>query len=203
MERMLAGQVAIITGAARGIGAAAAHLFIREGARVVISDRDAAPLNAVAAELRSAGGDAMAVAGDLTDPEFPQRLVEETIAKFGALHILVNNAGYPWDGMLHKMSDKQWQAMLDIHVTAPFRLIRAASPYMREAAKAEIEAGEPPAPRCIINVSSTSGLHGNVGQANYATAKMGVVGLTKTIARNGAPSASVAIASLSGTSKRA
>lgn len=183
MSQLLENQVALITGAARGIGAAAAHLFAQQGAQVVINDRDEALVRTVASEIRSAGGDAIAVAGDLTSPEFPQHLIEETIAKYGMLNILVNNAGYTWDGMIHKMTDRQWEAMLEIHNTAPFRLIRAAAPHIRDAAKAEREEHRREEPRCIINVSSTSGIHGNAGQANYSTAKMGIVGLTKTLAR--------------------
>lgn len=105
------------------------------------------------------------------------------MAKWGKLHILVNNAGYTWDGVIHRMSDRQWEAMLAVHNTAPFRLIRAAAPHMRDAAKKEQEQKGRAKPRCIINISSTSGLHGNAGQANYATAKMGVIGLTKTVAK--------------------
>jgi len=123
------------------------------------------------------------VPGDITARAFPETLVAKPVAAFGKLNILVNNAGYTWDGMLHKMSDKQFQAMLEVHNVAPFRLIRAAMPYMREAAKAEQAAGKTPEPRCIINVSSTSGLHGNAGQVNYSTAKMGVLGMTKTVAK--------------------
>src|SRR5690606_32604195 len=114
------------------------------------------------------------------DPAFPLTLVEGTIAEFGALHVLVNNAGYTWDGMLHKMTDKQWDAMIAVHNTAPFRLVRAAAPWMRDAAKQEEAEHGKATPRSIINVSSTTGLHGNVGQLNYATAKMGMVGFTKT-----------------------
>jgi 3-oxoacyl-[acyl-carrier protein] reductase len=183
MAGLLSGQVAIITGAGRGIGAAAAKIFAREGAKVVASDRDREPVEATVAEIVKAGGTAIAVPGDITDPKFPEALVKAAVDAYGVLNILVNNAGYTWDGVLHKMTDEQWQAMLDVHNTAPFRLIRASVPYMREAAKAEITAGQTPAPRCIINVSSTSGLHGNAGQCNYATAKMGIVGLTKTIAK--------------------
>lgn len=183
MAGLLENQVAIITGSGRGIGAAAARLFAEHGAKVVVSDRDAEPAEAVAAEIRSAGGAALAVAGDITDAAFPDALAKAAVDAFGKLHIVVNNAGYTWDGVIHKMSDAQWQAMLDVHNTAPFRLIRAAAPYMREAAKAEKDAGGKPAPRCIVNVSSTSGIHGNAGQVNYATAKMGIVGLTKTIAK--------------------
>lgn len=180
-------QVVVITGAGRGIGAAAARLFAENGAAVVVSDRDKAPTDETAAAIRAAGGKALGVAGDVTDPAFPQALMEAAIAEFGALHVLVNNAGYTWDGMLHKMTDKQWDAMLAVHNTAPFRLVRAAAPYMRDAAKQEEAEGRAPAPRCIINVSSTSGLHGNVGQLNYATAKMGLVGFTKTVAKEWGP----------------
>ncbi|MCH7597220.1 MAG: SDR family oxidoreductase [Planctomycetes bacterium] len=123
------------------------------------------------------------VAGDVTDPAFPEKLMSAAIDAYGKLNILVNNAGYTWDGMLHKMSDEQWQAIMDVHNTAPFRLIRAAAPHMREVAKAELAAGGLKEPRCIVNVSSTSGLHGNIGQINYSTAKMGIVGMTKCIAK--------------------
>ncbi|MBI2433754.1 MAG: SDR family oxidoreductase [Candidatus Hydrogenedentes bacterium] len=183
MGSLLENQVAIITGAARGIGAATARLFAREGAKVVVSDRDELPARDVASEIRSEGGDAIAVSGDITIPAFPAHLIEESIAKYGRLNILVNNAGYTWDGMLHKMTDRQWQAMLEVHATAPFRLIRAAAPYMRDAAKDEQAFGRKREPRCVINISSTSGLHGNIGQANYSTAKLGIVGLTKTVAK--------------------
>lgn len=187
MSLLLQNQVAIITGAGRGIGAAAARLLAEQGAAVVASDRDAGPLAETVAAIEAAGGAARAVAGDITDPAFPEALAGAAVEAYGGLHILVNNAGYTWDGMLHKMSDKQWEAMLAVHNTAPFRLVRAAAPFMRDAAKQEEAAGERPAPRCIINVSSTSGLHGNVGQLNYATAKMGLVGFTKTVAREWGP----------------
>lgn len=187
MSGLLENQVAIITGAGRGIGAETARLFSRQGAKVVVSDRDEIPAREVASGIRSEGGDAIAVSGDMTIPAFPDHLIQETIAKYGRLNILVNNAGYTWDGVIHKMTDRQWQAMLDVHNTAPFRLIRAATPYLRDAAKEELAFGRQQQPRCIINVSSTSGLHGNAGQSNYSTAKMGVVGLTKSIAREWGP----------------
>lgn len=183
MSSLMQGQVAVITGAGRGIGAAAGALFAAHGAKVVLTDIDAGPVSDVAAEIRLSGGEAIAVRGDLTAPEFPAQLMQDAMAKYGQLNVLVNNAGYTWDGMAHKISEKQWQAMLDIHLTAPFRLIQAAAPYMRDAAKQEMEEGRTPEPRCIVNVSSTSGLHGNIGQANYAAAKMGIIGLTKTIAK--------------------
>lgn len=187
MPPILENQTAIITGAGRGIGAAAALLFAQHGARVIVSDRDTEPAEAVVSAIRAAGGDACSIPGDITDPEFPGMLVERTVAEFGALHILVNNAGYTWDSMLHKMTDKQWEAILAVHATAPFRLVRAAAPYMRDAAKQEEAEVGKAAPRSIINVSSTSGLHGNIGQLNYATAKMGMVGFTKTVAKEWGP----------------
>ena len=183
MKSLFENQVAVITGAGRGIGAATAKLIAQFGARVVINDLDAGPAEIVEKAINEAGGEARSISGSVTDPEFPDFLLGEAVKAFGKINILVNNAGYTWDGMAHKMSEQQWQAILDIHLSAPFRMIQAAVPYMREPAKVEWEAGQLLEPRCIINVSSTSGLHGNIGQANYAAAKMGIVGLTKTIAK--------------------
>ncbi len=180
---LLDGKVAIITGSGRGIGAAAAKLFASEGASVVVCDLDAAPANETAEAIKAAGGKALAVSGDMTDPAFPEQLVAKTLETFGGLDVIVNNAGYTWDATIHKMTDKQWQAMLDIHVTAPFRLIRAAAPFIRETAKKEAEQQGRANARKIINVSSVSGTQGNAGQANYSTAKAGVTGLTKTLAK--------------------
>lgn len=180
---MLAGQVAIITGSGQGVGAAAAKLFAEHGAKVVVTDIDSNKSEQVASEIREAGGEAMSVPGDVTAEGFASQIIKATIDKYGALHILVNNAGYTWDGVIHKMTCKQWEAMLAVHLTAPFRLIQAATPYMRDAAKAEMQKHGKAAPRSIINVSSTSGTHGNAGQVNYATAKAGVIGLTKTVAK--------------------
>lgn len=183
MNGLLDGQTAIITGAGRGIGAASARLFAEHGAKVVVSDLDIEPAKAVAHDIRQSGGDAVYVCGDITDSGFPEILISEAIEKYGTINIIVNNAGYTWDGMLHKMSDKQFSAMLEVHNMGPFRLIRAAAPHMREGAKKEKADGTAFEPRCIVNVSSTSGLHGNIGQVNYSTANMGLVGMTKTIAR--------------------
>ncbi|KAI8630500.1 short-chain dehydrogenase [Xylariaceae sp. FL1651] len=177
---MLAGQTAIITGSGQGIGAETAKLFANEGAKVIVSDIDAAKAQAVADSINQASpGRALAVPGDVLDTAYQASLVQQA-ADFGGgkLHILVNNAGYTWDGVIHKMTDAQWETMLALHGTAPFQLIRAAAPYFR------VRDG---APRCIVNVSSTSGVHGNAGQANYAMAKAGVVGLTKAVAKEWGP----------------
>ena len=184
MERLFDGQVVIVTGGGRGIGAAACKIFSDMGAHVVVSDRDEEPTMTMAEELRDGGADAIGVAGDVTDPAFPEVLMREAVDKYGKINVVVNNAGYTWDGMSHKMTDEMWGAMLDVHLTAPFRMIRAAAPYMRDVAKAEIaEHGSPQENRVIVNVSSTSGLHGNIGQINYAAGKAGIVGMTKTVAK--------------------
>ncbi|KEQ92892.1 hypothetical protein AUEXF2481DRAFT_699668 [Aureobasidium subglaciale EXF-2481] len=176
---LLAGQVAIVTGAGQGIGAETARLFANEGAKVVVSDIDGEKANAVAKAIISNGGKALAVAGDMLDDAYLKTLVEKT-AEFGEgkIHIIINNAGFTWDGVIHKTTDKQWDTIMSLHVSAPFKLIRNAAPYFR------VKDGEP---RNIINISSTSGLHGNAGQANYAAAKAAVTGLTKTIAKEWGP----------------
>ena len=181
--RLLDGKVAIITGSGRGIGAAAALQFAAQGAKVVITDIDPDPANATAAAIRSNGGTALAVPADVTDAGGLEELVGQTVNAYGGIDILVNNAGYTWDGMAHKMQPDQWAAMLDIHLTAPFKLIQACIPYMREAAKKELANGGSANARKIVNVSSTSGTRGNVGQVNYAAGKAGVIGLTKTLAK--------------------
>jgi len=176
---MLHGQVAIITGSGQGIGAEAARLFANEGAKVVVSDIDAEKAKNVADAINKSGGKAIAAPGDMLDDKYLESLVKQA-ADFGngKIHIIVNNAGYTWDGVIHKTTDKQWDTILALHNTQPFKLVRAAAPYFR------VKDGEP---RNIVNISSTSGLHGNAGQANYALAKAGVTGLTKTIAKEWGP----------------
>jgi 3-oxoacyl-[acyl-carrier protein] reductase len=180
---MLTSKVVVITGAGRGIGAAAARLMAREGARVVVNDLDQVVAEETAQAITTAGGSATAFGGSVMADGFSEKLLAHAAREFGPVDILVNNAGFLFDGMLHKMDDDQWASIIDCHLSAPFRTIRAAAPYMRDAAKREMEGGGRPADRCIVNVSSTSGLHGNFGQANYAAAKAGIVGLTKTVAK--------------------
>jgi 3-oxoacyl-[acyl-carrier protein] reductase len=180
--RLLVGKSAIVTGSGRGIGRAVAKLFAEHGASVVINDLDAEVAEATAEEITQSGGRAIVCAGSVTDPAFPERLVRTTAEAFGGIDILVNNAGYTWDAVIQNMTDEMWYAMIDVHLTAPFRIIRAAVPYMREVAKKEIAEGQR-VHRKIINVSSTSGVAGNAGQINYAAGKMGIVGLTKALAK--------------------
>ena len=176
---LLDGKAAIITGSARGIGRATAELFIREGAKVLINDIDGDVAEQAAGEIE---GETAVFAGDLTKPGVPDELVVKANEAFGQVDIVVNNAGYTWDGVVHKMSDEQFQAMLDIHTVVPFRVIRALAPHWREAAKAERNEGSEVF-RKIVNITSISGTMGNAGQANYSAAKAGVTGLTKTIAK--------------------
>lgn len=183
---MLNGKVAIITGSGRGIGKAAAVLMAREGAAVVVNDLDAGPAQETVNEITAAGGKAVSCHGDVTNPDFPEKLINTALDFFGGLHIIVNNAGYTWDGMLHKMTDEQWSAMFDVHVHAPFRIIRAAAPYIRETAKQEIAEGKR-VMRKIVNVMSVTGTRGSTGQANYASAKAALRGLTKSIAQEWGP----------------
>ena len=180
---MLDGKVAILTGSGRGIGAAAARMFAAEGASVVVSDLDPAPAEETAAVIRNVGGKAIVVAGDVTDPGFPAQLIKATLDAFSGIDIIVNNAGYTWDAVIQNMTDKQWYAMIDVHVTAPFRILREASHFIRDAAKKEQAATGRAKPRKVVNVSSVSGVYGNAGQANYSTAKAGITGLTKTLAK--------------------
>jgi 3-oxoacyl-[acyl-carrier protein] reductase len=176
---VLDGKAAIVTGSARGIGRATAELLTEHGARVLINDLDGDVAEEAASEIK---GDTAVFAGDLTKDGVPDQLVQKAVDEFGQLDILVNNAGYTWDGTLHKMSDEQFQAMLDIHTIVPFRMVRAAAPHFREPAKKERDAGEEVF-RKIVNVTSISGTMGNAGQANYSAAKAGVTGLTKTLAK--------------------
>jgi 3-oxoacyl-[acyl-carrier protein] reductase len=180
---VLDGKAAIVTGSARGIGRATAALLTEHGARVLVTDLDEDVAREAAEGI---GGETAVFGGDLTADGVPEAVVERAVDAFGQLDIVVNNAGYTWDGMAHKMGDDQFRAMLEIHTVAPFRLLRAAAPYLREAGKADKEAGREIF-RKVVNVTSISGTQGNLGQANYSAAKAGLVGLTKTLAREWGP----------------
>jgi 3-oxoacyl-[acyl-carrier protein] reductase len=176
---LLDGKTAIITGSARGIGRATAEVFAREGAQVTVNDIDGDIAEQAANEIQ---GETVSVAGDLTKPGACDEVVQKTVDAFGKVDILVNNAGYTWDGVAHRMTDEQFQAMIDIHLVVPFRMCRAAAPYLRDPAKAERDRGEEVF-RKIINITSISGTMGNAGQVNYSSGKAGVTGLTKTLAK--------------------
>jgi 3-oxoacyl-[acyl-carrier protein] reductase len=178
---VLDGKAAIVTGSARGIGRATAALLAEHGARVLVNDVDADAAEQAAREIG-----AEAHTGDLTADGVADELVQRAVDAFGGLDIVVNNAGYTWDGMAHKMTDEQFRAMLEIHAVTPFRVLRAAAPHLRDPAKREAEEGREVF-RKVVNVTSISGTQGNLGQANYATAKAGLVGLTKTLAREWGP----------------
>ncbi len=175
----LDGKSAIVTGSARGIGRATAELLVEQGAQVLINDLDGDVAEQAAGEIK---GETAVYAGDLTKPGTADELVKTAIDAFGKIDIIVNNAGYTIDEPVHKMTDEHFQAMIDIHTIVPFRVIRAAAPHLREPAKKEREEGKEVF-RKIVNVSSTSGTFGNAGQANYSAGKAGVVGLTKTVAK--------------------
>jgi 3-oxoacyl-[acyl-carrier protein] reductase len=180
---VLDGKAAIVTGSARGIGRATAELLCAHGARVVINDLDGDFAEQAAAEIE---GETAVFAGDLTVDGVPEALVAAAADAFGQLDIVVNNAGYTWDGIAHRMSDEQFRAMLEIHTVVPFKVLRAASPYMRDAGKQDKEKGHEVF-RKVVNVTSISGTQGNVGQVNYSAGKAGLVGVTKTLAREWGP----------------
>ena len=176
---VLDGKSAIVTGSARGIGRATAEMLAEQGAQVLINDLDGDVAEQAAGEIQ---GETATFAGDLTKEGVCDQLVQTAVDSFGKIDIIVNNAGYTWDGPIHKMSDDAYQRMLDIHTIVPFRVIRAAAPHLREPAKKEKEDGREVF-RKIVNVSSISGTMGNAGQSNYSAGKNGVVGLTKTLAK--------------------
>jgi 3-oxoacyl-[acyl-carrier protein] reductase len=178
----LDGKVALVSGSGRGIGRSVALKLAAEGARLVINDLDAAPAQEVVDAIRAEGGDATAVVGSVTDPDFGDRFVSAAVETFGGIDIIVNNAGFTWDSVVQKMTDEQFNTILDVHLGAPFRILRAAQPVISAAVKAERAVGDVPV-RKVVNISSLSGLDGNPGQINYSTAKAGVVGMTKTLSK--------------------
>lgn len=179
---VLEGKVALVSGSGRGIGRSIALKLASEGARVVINDLDADPAHETAEAIRAAGGQASVCVGSVTATDFADRFVQMAVNDYGAIDIIVNNAGYTWDSVIQKMTDEQWYAIIDVHLTAPFRILRAAQPVLRHLNKADVEAGREVF-RKVVNISSVAGLGGNAGQVNYATAKAGIVGLTKTLAK--------------------
>lgn len=178
----LKGRTALVTGAGRGIGRAVALQLAQAGASVMLSDLDREVVFETGALIDQAAGVAKAMPGDLTAVDFPDKLVAATLSGFGSIDIIVNNAGYTWDSVIQKTTDEQFQAMLDIHVVAPFRVLRAASNWIRDAAKKEKSEGRR-VMRKVVNISSISGIDGNAGQAGYGSGKAGIVGLTKVLAK--------------------
>jgi 3-oxoacyl-[acyl-carrier protein] reductase len=182
MSLDLTSKVALVTGAGRGIGRAIAEKLAACGAAVMINDLDSKPAGETVSAIRSGGGRAASLAGDVTRPEFAQTLVNGALEAFGGLDIIVNNAGYTWDSVIQKTTDEQFQAMLDIHLVAPFRILRAASAHIREKARQEAAQGRR-VMRKVVNITSIAGTDGNPGQAGYSSGKAGVIGLTKTMAK--------------------
>ncbi|HEX4231644.1 MAG TPA: SDR family oxidoreductase [Bryobacteraceae bacterium] len=183
MNITLTGRAAIVTGAARGIGLAIAQKLAGAGAAVVLTDVDAEALDRARTQIeKSVSGTATTIAGDLTNADFPQAVVDKALETFGSVDILVNNAGYTWDNVIQKTTDAQFQAMLDIHAVAPFRMMRAAAAWLREAAKKEAQSHQR-ITRKVVNITSISGTDGNAGQAGYSSGKAAVLGLTKTMAK--------------------
>lgn len=177
----LEGRTALITGAGRGIGRAIAKRLALAGARVMVNDLDEAMLRESEVEIAQPQR-VRHVQGDLTDPATPAAVVQATLDAFGAIDIIVNNAGYSWDNVIQKTTDEQFLAMLDIHLVTPFRILRAASTFIRETAKKEMAGGQL-VMRKVVNITSIAGTDGNPGQAGYSSGKAGVIGLTKTLAK--------------------
>jgi 3-oxoacyl-[acyl-carrier protein] reductase len=179
---MLDGKVALVTGGGRGIGREIALQLAAHGAKVVVNDLDAEPADEVVAEIKAAGGEAIACPGSVSEKSFAEKFVGAAVETWGNLHIIVNNAGYTWDAVIQKMTEDQFDAMIDVHLKAPWRILQAASEIIRIKSKEEAEKGAPVV-RKVVNISSVSGTRGNAGQTNYSAGKAGVVGLTKTLAK--------------------
>jgi 3-oxoacyl-[acyl-carrier protein] reductase len=178
----LTGKVAIVSGSGRGIGRALALKLASDGANVVVSDLDEGPAAEVVASIKASGGQAVACVGNVTAPDFGERIVQTAVETFGGLHIIVNNAGYTRDAVIQKQSDEQFQEMLDVHTIAPFRILRAATEHFRIESKKEAAEGREVV-RKVVNISSMAGTHGNAGQVNYSAAKSALIGMTKTLSK--------------------
>jgi len=178
----LDGKVTLVTGSGRGIGQAIALKLASEGARLVINDLDAEPAQETVESIKKMGGQAVACHGNVSAPDFAERYIKTATDAFKGIDIIVNNAGYTWDDVIQKMTDEQWYAILDCHLTAPFRILRAAYPVIKAQAQAEAAEGREVF-RKVVNISSVSALNGNAGQMNYSSAKAGVIGMTRSLAR--------------------
>lgn len=178
----LRGRVALVTGGGRGIGLSLVHQLAAEGASVVVNDLDAEPAETAAQSIRAAGGEAVAVAGNVTDRDFARRFIGTAVERFGNVHIVVNNAGYIWNGPIHRISDEQWDAMQDVHLKAPFRILRELRIFL-DVRVAEERAANLRVHRKVVNVSSIAATGGTAGQSNYAAAKAGLHGLTRSLAK--------------------
>jgi 3-oxoacyl-[acyl-carrier protein] reductase len=178
----LDGKVAIVTGSGRGIGREVALRLVRDGASVVVNDLDDEPAQETVALVEQLGGRAVACNGNVTAADFGERIVDAAVKRFGGIHVVVNNAGYTWDNVIQRMTDEQWYAIIDVHVTAPFRILRAFANYLRPAVEEERKQGTRIV-RKVVNISSTSGVNGNAGQVNYSAGKAAMVGVTKTLAK--------------------
>lgn len=179
----LENKIALVTGAGRGVGLATARRLASAGARLVVNDLDAAEAAACVDMITAAGGQAVSCAGDVTAADFPERLIDATLENYGGIDIVVNNAGYIWNGVIANHSDEQWQAMIDVHATAPFRILRALAPWLRATSKREQAEQGAARVRKIVNVSSVSGTTGAATQIAYSAGKAAVVGMTKTLAK--------------------
>lgn len=182
MTGKLDGRIALVSGSGRGIGREIARKLASDGARVVVNDLDSDMAHETAATIRGAGGEALVCAGSVTEDGFAETFVGTAVNEFGGVDIIVNNAGYTWDSVVQKMTDEQWRAIIDVHLTAPFRILRAAQPVIAAAAKEEAAKGREVF-RKVVNISSIAGTGGNAGQINYSAAKAGIIGLTRTMAK--------------------
>ena len=178
----LQGKVALVTGSGRGVGQAIALKLAKDGAKLVINDLDEAPAMETTGLIKAAGSQAVAFVGDVTTKDFGERFINAALDAFERIDIIVNNAGYPWDTVIQKVTDEQWYAMLDVHASAPFRILRAAADYIRTATKSEMDKGEV-IYRKVVNISSIAGLYGNAGQIGYSAGKSAIIGMTKTLAK--------------------
>lgn len=169
----LSGKVAIVTGSSRGIGRAIAILLARQGAKIVVnSSKSPEAADEVVADIKAAGGEATAVIGDIAVPADAERLIKAAVDAYGRLDILVNNAGMTRDTLLMRMSESDWDSVMSLNLKGTFNCTKAAIRPMLRAKSGR-----------IINITSVSGLAGNAGQANYAASKAGLVGFTKSVAR--------------------